>query len=105
MANYNELVKVMKQAGFAATEAKNPVNVCYGKVTSETPLKISVEQKITLGTAQLVLTRNVTDYNMKITIDNQEKIIKVHNGLKVGEEVLLIRKQGGQKYIVMDRMV
>jgi hypothetical protein len=95
----------MKQAGVNATEAKNPVNVCYGKVTSETPLKISVEQKITLGTAQLELARNVTDYNMKITIDNQEKIIKVHNGLKVGEEVLLIRKQGGQKYIVMDRMV
>ena len=95
----------MKQAGLNATEAKNPVNVCYGKVTSETPLKISVEQKITLGTAQLVLARNVTDYNMKITMDNQEKIIKVHNGLKVGEEVLLIRKQGGQKYIVMDRMV
>ena len=105
MANYNELVKVMKQAGVNATEAKNPVNVCYGKVTSETPLKISVEQKITLGTAQLVLARNVTDYDMKITIDNQEKIIKVHNGLKVGEEVLLLRKQGGQKYIVVDRMV
>lgn len=105
MANYNELVKAMKQAGIAATEAKNPVNVCYGKVTSETPLRISVEQRITLGTAQLVLTRNVTDYDMKITENNIQKIIKVNNALKSGEEVLLLRVQGGQKYIVIDRMV
>lgn len=105
MANYNELVKVMKQAGYKATEAKNPVNVCYGKVTSEAPLKILVEQRITLGTAQLVLTRNVTDYDMTITENNIQKIIKVNNALKSGEEVLLLRVQGGQQYIVIDRMV
>lgn len=29
---------------------------------------------------------------------------KVLNGLKAGEKVLLCRKQGGQKYIVIDRL-
>jgi hypothetical protein len=28
----------------------------------------------------------------------------VHNGLKVGEEVILLRAQGGQRFIVLDRV-
>jgi hypothetical protein len=30
--------------------------------------------------------------------------ITVHNGLVVGDEVILLRQQGGQKYIVVDRI-
>ena len=32
------------------------------------------------------------------------KKIKIFNGLQVGEKVILIRLQGGQKYIVLDRI-
>lgn len=31
--------------------------------------------------------------------------ITVYNGLKVGEKVLLVRSQGGQQYIVLNRLV
>lgn len=143
MPDYSGLVRVMKEAGFTATEAKNPVNVCYGKVTSTSPLKILVEQRFTLGMAQLVLTRNVTDYDIDVTVDVEttsalgshnhsvsleidtgnvsastssanmshehsitgRKKIKVHNALKNGDEVILIRMQGGQKYVVIDKVV
>lgn len=105
LPDYSELVKAIKQAGYSATEAKNPVNVCFGKVTSLSPLKILVEQRITLGAAQLVLTKNVTDYYVNITINNTETTIKIHNALKYGDEVILLRKQGGQKYIVIDKVV
>lgn len=30
--------------------------------------------------------------------------ITVHNGLVVGDEVILLRSQGGQKYLVLDRI-
>lgn len=30
--------------------------------------------------------------------------VTVHNGLVVGDEVILLRQQGGQKYIVVDRI-
>lgn len=30
--------------------------------------------------------------------------ISVHNGLAVGDEVILLRSQGGQKYLVLDRI-
>lgn len=33
-----------------------------------------------------------------------KKSFLVHNGLKVGEKVILFRVQGGQKYVVLDRI-
>lgn len=127
MPDYTQILNVMKQAGKNATEAGNPVNVCFGKVTSTSPIKILVEQKITLGKAQLVLTRNVTDYSVNVTVDWEtntsldvtteggmnlshghdvkgKKKMTIHNALQKGDEVLLLRVQGGQKYIVMDRV-
>lgn len=110
----------MKEAGSKATQAGCPVTVCFGKVVNKSPLQVHVDQKITLGSAQLVLTRNVTDYETEVTMNwtteksvepehNHEvkgkKKIKIHNSLKVGDEVVLLRQQGGQKYIIMDKVV
>ena len=41
----NELVKAVKQAAVEAVRAEAPVAVCYGTVTSASPLKIQVDQK------------------------------------------------------------
>lgn len=125
-----EFVKTIKRAALDAVKAEKPVEVCFGKVTSASPLQILVDQKFTLGAAQLVLTRNVTDFKTMITGGNIQNYyyvgtppntstvpvdpshrhaigkieITVHNGLVVGDEVILIRQQGGQKYIVVDRI-
>lgn len=126
MPDATELTKAMKKAANKANDAKKPVEVCFGKVTSNSPLQILVDQKFTLGAAQLVLTRNVTDFTTNVTVNwNTEsksggsgdssfsshnhaisgrKSITVHNGLVVGDEVILIRQQGGQKYVVVDRI-
>lgn len=88
LPDYNTLLNVMKQAGLGATEAKKPVNVCFGKVTNSSPLKILVEQKIILGKEQLILTKRV----LEETLQNDE-------------EIILLRMQGGQKYVVIDRVV
>ena len=87
MADYTPLLQVVKQSAQEAENAKKPVQVCFGKVTNASPLKIQIDQKITLGMAQLVLTRTV--YNL----------------LEQGDEVVLLRQQGGQKYIVIDKAV
>lgn len=102
MPNYNGLVNAMKQAGTNAVGASGPVTVCYGKVTSASPLRILVDQKMTLGSAQLVLTRNVTDH--EVDFGDMGKMT-VHNSLRDGDAVVLLRQQGGQKYIVIDRVV
>lgn len=120
------LVKTIKKAAIEAVEATKPVAVLFGKVTSASPLQINVEQKMTLGAAQLVLSRNVTDFTREVTVswatENKSggsgdasfashdhsiqgrKKITVHNRLVVGDEVILVRQQGGQKYVVWDRI-
>ena len=127
MLDANELLIAIKQAAKEAVEAGQPGDFCFGKVTSASPLKILVEQKMTLGAAQLVLTRNVTDFKTKVTIDwttgtksggsgdssfashshsvSGKKDITIHNGLAVGDEVILLKQKGGQKYLVLDRVV
>lgn len=162
LADAVEFIKVIKQAAVDAMEAAKPVNIYFGKVVSADPLKINVEQKLVLGEAQLILSRNVTDFETQVTVDwttenvalnakhthtgqidvnvdtflepeNSEleivsnatgsiaideanmdlshnhvisgkKKIIIHNGLTVGDEVILIRQQKGQKYIVIDRI-
>lgn len=106
MPDFNPLLQVMKQSAKETGDATRPVQVCYGKVTSEDPLKIQVDQKITLGKAQLVLTRSVTDYEIFYSIppSTERYKRKILNALKADEEVVLLRQQGGQKYIVLDRV-
>lgn len=145
MPDFSELLNTIKQAGTEANDASKPVQVCFGKVTNASPLQILVDQKMTLDSSFLVLTRNVTDFTTMVTVqwtsekeneshkhqlknittsdgatitsaftENQyskhthdiegTKQMTIHNKLETGEEVILLRMQGGQKYIVLDRI-
>lgn len=142
------LVKIFKKTAVEAMDAAKPANICFGTVESVEPLRINVEQKMILGSAQLTLSRNVTDFSVHVTTDWQteshaqetgqeeqgetelggtpehshkfkiqgggggshdhkisgKKEITLHNALSVGEKVMLLRQQGGQNYIVLDRI-
>ena len=125
----NGIVKKVHQAAIDAMESTKPVNVYFGKVVSASPLKINVEQKMILGEIQLILSRTVTDFKTKITAGNIKNYyytgdvnsgtapvspshvhavgtieVTVHNGLAVGDGVILIRQQEGQRFIVVDRI-
>ena len=123
--NPNELVQLVKKAALEAVNASGPMGLCFGTVTSASPLKIQVDQKKTLTEAQLILTNNVRDFSVEMTVDHTtdaasggsgdasfashrhdytgRKKFKVHLGLKTGEKVILLRCDGGQKFIVLDR--
>lgn len=127
LADYDFLVKVFKQIAKETNAAEKPVTVCFGTVTSEEPLQILVDQKLPLSQAQLILTRNVTDYYTDETVDHLtenrgggsgdpafeshnhnykgRKQFLIHHKLLVGDKVVLLREQGGQRYIVLDRVV
>ena len=51
------------------------------------------------GTMTLICAAVNADTNVIV-----EKKIIIHNGLAVGDEVILIRQQEGQKFIVVDRI-
>lgn len=122
----NTLVKAVKRAAVDAVNAAKPVSYCLGEVVSTSPLKITVDQKMTLTAAQLILTNAVRDYVVYMTVDHStestsggsgdasfsshrhkytgKKKYTVHLGLKKGEKVILLRCDGGQKFIVFDRV-
>ena len=110
MADVTELIREIKRAAVSAVDASKPCGVFFGTVKSASPLEINVEQKLTLSANQLILSRAVTDYETEITVDwntpdkePHKHKIKVHNALKTGERVVLIRLSGGQSYLVADR--
>lgn len=124
MADAAGLVEKIKRAAIEAQEAAKPVHICFGEVVCEAPLRIRMEQKLTLGERQLILTGNVMDYVTTVSADWEttaqedaeaetsaphihritgKKQVTVHNGLHVGEGVVMIRQQEGQKFLVLDR--
>ena len=121
MFDAKDLVLMIKQAARDTYNTMKPTEICYGTVEIISPLKIRTEQKLLLEDKQLILTRNVIDYDVDITVDHLtevdygpdghthgykgRKLFRVNNALVQGEKVILMRVQGGQKYLVLDKVV
>lgn len=125
-ADITAFLNNVKRAAVEAVAAGNPMSFLFGKVLDVSPLTIQVDQKLTLLEAQLILTNAVRDYTVSMTVDHETeaasggngetafashkhgykgtKSYTVHLGLKSGEQVLLLRADGGQKFIVLDRV-
>lgn len=43
-------------------------------------------------------------YHDHSLISKKTKVMTIHNALKVGDKVALLRKQGGQSYFILDRI-
>lgn len=129
------LIEIIKQAAVEAVTASNPCRVLLGEVISTAPLKVRVEQRLTLEAPHLILSTLVQNFEVDMTVEHftendsfldtthshpftgsarfdsahghaykGRKKFLVHLGLKVGETVMLVQAQGGQKYIVLDRV-
>lgn len=78
----DDLLRVIKEAAIEAVQQADPMEVVHGTITQLEPLTIKVDQKITLTKEFLIVTKE----------------IKV--GLTPGK-VILIKLQGGQKYLIL----
>ncbi len=116
----------VKKAAVDAVEASKPFALNYGEVTSVSPLKVLVDQKFELIEAQLILTNHVRAHWVDMTVDHLTELrgggsgdsayeshdhqylgrkqYLVHCGLILGEKVILLRTDGGQKFIILDRV-
>ena len=81
------LLQIIKQAAVEAVEASKPCAVMYGKVKSLDPLAIVLDQKLTLSRTFLTVTQSAKD------------------NLAAGDTAVLLRMQGGQQYLVLDKAV
>lgn len=160
------LVELIQQIAKDTNNSLSLADVLFGTVTSTSPLKILIEQKLELSEEFLILTKNVKDYtvdvsmewdtesksmnanhshsmsgnvsvnssatvnpnpeNISVSISNDtsnnlsvgqknidlthrhgisgRKSLTIHNALKNGDKVILIQQQGGQKFIVLDKV-
>jgi hypothetical protein len=95
------MLEAIKKAAMDAVVASNLVAVMFGTVTKTNPLEVNVDQRFTLDADFLVQTAATAE--LKVTIGGTEYIIRP--GLQVGDRVVLLRVQGGQKYLILDKVV
>lgn len=95
------LLETIKKAGAGAVQAGNPVHVLFGTVVGETPLEVNVHQRLTLSGDFLIVPEGLTRYT--VTFGDQEVVIR--EGLTSGDRVLLLRIQGGQQFVIIDKVV
>ena len=124
---YGDFAQLLKVFVRNTIEATQPMNLVFGTVIGDNPLQISVGQKMVLGDEFLILTNAVRNHSVDIEVGwttgqpekgntdptgehthnhkiQGRKKITIYNGLTSGEKVLLLRAQGGQNYIVIDRV-
>ena len=100
-----DVLKVMKKSAKGVQDSAKPCDIVYGTVLSTNPLKIKVDDKLTLLDKQLKLTRAVMDYEVEISLNEAKQTYKVHNALINSDKVTMIRALGGQQYLVIDKEV
>lgn len=122
----SDLIEVIKKAALDAVETQKPVNILFGTVVSNAPLVIEIDQKTRIESDSLILTNAVMEHKIEMSVEQiteitgggsgessfaphaheykGRKIFTLHNGLAAGEKVILLRIQGGQKFLVLDRI-
>lgn len=112
------LIDIMKRAAINAEDSRQPCDLRFGTVTSIKPLKVQITNQFILPESLLIVPQHLTDYEVDVTIPswttsqnsnhahivNGKNKMTIHNALKVGDHVALIRKTGGQSYYILDRI-
>lgn len=100
-------------------EANNPVSIMFGEVSKINPLEVNVDQRFTIDADFLIVPESLTRYEVNLNHTHSytddgiagttgaalTQIIVIRPGLQKGDKVVLIRMQGGQKYLILDKVV
>lgn len=103
------MINIIKQASVGAVGAQNPVNILFGEITKENPIEVKIDQKLILPKEFFIIPQNLTRYEIGLTHSHGGtsalgKIV-IREGLQIGDKVLLLRVQGGEQYIILDKVV
>ena len=118
------LVQLIKKIAMDAVRAAKMCDYVTGVVTSEDPLKVKITNSFEIGEEFLMVPQSMTYHEVEVTIKKEygwktknrsggtgddivlENVkIMIHNALKAGDEVLMMRKSGGQEFVVIDKVV
>lgn len=122
----SNILPALQQVIANSLNADKPTDIVMGEVMSVNPLSIKVEQQEILPAEFFSLTRAVLDHYVDIEVNHVtetraggsgyaeyeshdhdykgRKKIMIYNGLHEGEKVYLLRRRGGQEFLVLDRV-
>lgn len=123
--DYHMIVKSIKDVVAGVMHNASLTDIEIGEVISENPLIIQTEDKIPISQDSIILTKNTCLHSIDMEVDHLtenraggggyaefashnhgyfgRKTYLVHNELKIGDKVILLRESGGQRYIALDR--
>ena len=99
MSDLCNAVKILAQE---AINSQKPLEAVFGKVINESPLKIETEQRLILTKDFITVAEHLRERTINVHID-RTVAMKIDNSLKKEDTVIMLRQQGGQRYIVLDR--
>jgi len=112
------LIESIKKISSDVKASEEPMNIVYGSVIKEAPIEILTGQKMILDEKRIVLTDCVRKVEKTVEVmwntENNDshshgisgvKKMTEDNRLKIGDKVVMLKMQGGQKYIVLSKVV
>lgn len=103
------LISLIKQAAMDAVENGQMTDLRYGTVTGVSPVTVRTTEQFNIPSSLLVVPQHLTNYRVSVTADweeqpNEIRTMTIRNALRVGDKVALLRKQGGQSFLILDRI-
>ena len=97
-----DLATVIKGIVRDYLENENMSDVVYGAYTGS-GLKIDGKPEV-VSLDFIDVPKHLTDYETTAVIGGSEQKIILKNALKSGDRVAVVRKRGGQRYMIVDRL-
>lgn len=88
MYTSEDLIRTVKEAALNAVNASKPADILFGIVEQVNPLRVQIDNKLTIGTAQMVMTKTVSSSQT----------------LAAGTKLVLVRMAGGQTFVAIDEV-
>ena len=80
------LMESMRQIAANERQAALPMTICFGKVIALSPFHVQIDQKLVLTKEFFIVKSGVSA-----------------SSFKVGDVLILLRNEGGQKYLIFDK--
>lgn len=102
------MIEIMKKVARDTINNERPVKLIEAVVDSPPPnlsIRLKNDPKLTIPKELLVVSEVLTNHIRTVRINGGETTqIEFTEGLKVGDRVMVIAYQGGQKFYINDRL-
>lgn len=103
-----ELAEAIKELSKQQSEGTYPTAIMFGTITGVKPVVLKIDNQI-YGSGFVVVPERLTNYKVSVDVDDSTvkldgSTMTIHNALKVGDKVIVARQNGGQKFVILDRI-